>query len=984
MLTQAHYKELLQSGIDPTIINLNFKSLKGDAPLEYLLYGLSNKDRNNSGRIRSRYLKQYKHVYAGGWWVSGEDVVNGGNSVWGQFKPDRPRKVLSAKKLIKYESPRKAQTGIFALRISYRLADEIAKKNGLSLDSSVIQDETTGEAKGFWQWVISQPKIEVQVTEGAKKAACLLSAGFCAIALPGIFNGFRQPKDDYGNKIEEPYLIPELKIFAVKNRQMFFCFDYDTNQSTQRSVRNAILKTSKLLALNGVSSKVVRWSHLENAPKGIDDLINSHGLEAFKDCYSRALTAGEYELENLTDLSQEINYHENSRYLEAPYISPSAQIIGLKSAKGTGKTQLLEQIARQAQLRGQKILILTHRIQLAKALCDRLGIDHIDSIYNSPTQGALGIGLCVDSLHKYSKARFDPEEWGGALIILDEVEQVLWHMVSSSTCRKNRVEILQNFQKLLHTAASQNGRIILSDADLSAISLTFVKQLIGQDIKTHIVENSFNPVAGNRRAYFYNSPQDLLIQAKKSLLRGEKIFLCTGSQKTKSTWSSRNLETYFKDSFPNNQILRIDAESVSDPNHPAFCCIENINIVVEDYDLIIASPTIETGVSIDLKDNFAGVYGIFQGVQTVDAVCQSLERVRQNCDRHIFAASRGLNCVGRGATNLRQVLRSTHEETQANINCLLQAGLNNITLENIDLNYQQASLVFWAKRACIVNLGMKNYCRSIADKLAREGYELSYLDKEYPSLSREIAGEVRSIKERSWEQEKEEIAKSESLSDHEFKKLESKKALTQPQRQQLKKARLAKLYDIEITPEIIERDSDGWYAKLQLCYYLTVGRRYLRNREQLSFDALTHEFESEGGSKKALFKPDANKKLIFASVRALEILDIKKLLDKEETFTKDNLKDWMLNLLVYRWEIYQLFGIRITEKSSPITIAQSFLNLLGLKLFCVGRFGSEGARTRCYKMQISDPDGRGRIYQKWIKRDLARHEKVGACPAVCI
>ena len=46
--------------------------------------------------------------------------------------------------------------------------------------------------QGFRTWLAQQPQIPVIICEGAKKAACLLSLGYAAIALPGIFNGYRR------------------------------------------------------------------------------------------------------------------------------------------------------------------------------------------------------------------------------------------------------------------------------------------------------------------------------------------------------------------------------------------------------------------------------------------------------------------------------------------------------------------------------------------------------------------------------------------------------------------------------------------------------------------------------------------------------------------------------------------------------------------------------------------------------------------------
>ena len=57
------------------------------------------------------------------------------------------------------------------------------------------------------------------------------------------------------------------------------------------------------------------------------------------------------------------------------------------------------------------------------------------------------------------------------------------------------------------------------------------------------------------------------------------------------------LESYLQLEFPDKKILRIDSETVADPNHPAYGCIAHLNEILPNYDLAIASPSIETGVS---------------------------------------------------------------------------------------------------------------------------------------------------------------------------------------------------------------------------------------------------------------------------------------------------------------------------------------------------------------------------------------------------
>ncbi len=122
------------------------------------------------------------------------------------------------------------------------------------------------------------------------------------------------------------------------------------------------------------------------------------------------------------------------------------------------------------------MLVVTHRIQLGRAICADIGIDWIEERRTSETQGLLGFGLCIDSLHPESQARFNPQDWKGAILIFDELEQIIWHLLNSVTCSEKRVIILEQLKELIQTVHATGGLIIGQDADLSDVS---VKYLLG-------------------------------------------------------------------------------------------------------------------------------------------------------------------------------------------------------------------------------------------------------------------------------------------------------------------------------------------------------------------------------------------------------------------------------------------------------------------------------------------------------------------------
>ena len=116
---------------------------------------------------------------------------------------------------------------------------------------------------------------------------------------------------------------------------------------------------------------------------------------------------------------------------------------------------------------------------------------------------------------------------------------------------------------------------------------------------------------------------------------------------------------------------------MSDRTHPAYGCMGNINRILPDYDLVICSPVIETGVSIDC-DHFDAVFAISHGVQSVDSFGQALARVRSDVPRYIWVSEYSPNRIGNGSTDLNQLLSGEHFKARNNIKMLQSVGLREI------------------------------------------------------------------------------------------------------------------------------------------------------------------------------------------------------------------------------------------------------------------------------------------------------------------
>jgi hypothetical protein len=94
----------------------------------------------------------------------------------------------------------------------------------------------------------------------------------CAIAIRGVNAGYRTPKDEEGNLVGKPFLIPDLKHFATQDRRVTICFDRDQKPETVQRVRTAIKRMGKLLAVEECDVRVI---DLPGPEKGVDDFVVS-------------------------------------------------------------------------------------------------------------------------------------------------------------------------------------------------------------------------------------------------------------------------------------------------------------------------------------------------------------------------------------------------------------------------------------------------------------------------------------------------------------------------------------------------------------------------------------------------------------------------------------------------------------------------------------------------------------------------------------
>jgi hypothetical protein len=393
----------------------------------------------------------------------------------------------------------------------------------------------------------------------------------------------------------------------------------------------------------------------------------------------------------------------------------------------------------------------------------------------------------------------------------------------------------------------------------------------------------------------------------------------------------------------------------------------NLNQILSQYDLVICSPVIETGVSIDVN-HFDAVFAISHSVQSVDGFAQALARVRADIPRYIWVSEYSPNRIGNGSTDLKQLLAGEHFKAKNTIRTLQSVGLREIPeftfLE--DGEKYSPSLTLWAKNAVKINLEAKNYRETLMRKLEDEGYQIIQVDPGDKESIEALKDEIKEAKNENYSEHKQSVLCSDRLSDCEYNSLKEKRELSEGERNQLKRARIERTYGINVTDELITKDDDGWYPQIRLHYFLTVGNQFLGDRDKKKLDNSIKNGEGK------IFKPDMNRSLLSAKIQLLKLLNIEQFFDSDREFTGDNLTEWLERFKspAFMGQIKSVLGFSLSTGDTPISFAQRLLGLLELKLtFISHRRFPDGSRRRVYRGCDPLADVRGEVFDRLLERD---------------
>ena len=761
----------------------------------------------------------------------------------------------------------------------------------------------------------------------------------------------------------------------------------------------------------------------------------------------------------LRQLSFNADIEINERYLPDELISrlPKSGLIGIKAPKGCGKSVTLNKIIALAKEQGIPVLSITPRISLGREQAVKWEITWIDEygrtqnlgrntatqiekisekiekletkleVLNRPKQRNLftdsiaeielikaealaeieghkreidninisafnTLALCWDSIWKVKDRNYN-----NGLVIIDEAELGLKHLITGSTCKRSRYKLIKTFTEIINGCLMMGGRVILSDADLSDLSINYIRESLPIPINPFIVKNEY---IGEENTFFVDyriGNRNCTIQEVIARLKdGQYIFTTADNKK-----EARALEKLiikecegFQRLFDDDNdvikdaekstalIIRLDSGTAESDTGKNIIRKPNEAILKWQPRIVIATPTLGVGVSIDESTQrivnsvgvpyFDVVVGLFFGVIEPSECRQQLVRVRANVPR-IVCCVEGNHRIGGNASFFpeeinRHSMTYSHEALSALDIAKAIAGddaNDEQTMTAMMKLYEDCwdkegkvwnnpSIKLYSALKARENYGLWNLANLLREEIEDEGHRIVVINGKSGDLIEVMA----EIKEADRFAEAEAIKLAPVIEPERARELMKKPSRTSEENRSVVKALLQEeLPELELDANFIDKavlkDNRRWLNSQKL-FWMCMNQEATADEDTGSW---LRGFRGgvEGGG---LFAPDI--KSHSPKVKALRESGLFEWIDLENPKkiyegASPEAKRFLSQALRSRDLIKVALGISVNTNSSPMKIAKLMMQKVGLSLRKVTKSKKDGRHIIDLEL-ASDPD----------------------------
>jgi hypothetical protein len=458
----------------------------------------------------------------------------------------------------------------------------------------------------------------------------------------------------------------------------------------------------------------------------------------------------------------------STRYLSDIEFDAGVHLI--KSPIGSGKTAIVEKLVKAHPK--QSVLFTTHLISLVESAAARLNLCSYNTCDAFDLHIESRLAICLNSL---SKLTLHAPLRDYDIVIVDEIEQVLARL---TTHIEQKPLVFAVLMRILSSAKVLIGL----DAHLSKATTQFIQAVCGNKpvtihINTHMRDET-------REIILHENAESVQLSAMNALHNNKTAFLTFNSKadafKTFST---------IKAALPEKKGLYIASDNSGDVANQAF--FKDVNTVSAEYDYLVCTPSVSTGVSID-NNHFDFVGGIFLAhVNTANDCMQALGRVRNAPIRHVYCEKR----FGSHPLDTETIAARWTNTHQHDLNLMSLSNTGARVLMNDD--YEDLCVAVTQTR----NRSLNDFYQSFALLCLDEGIVLSYTDAPIDADTRKQFKQLKQAFVQIEAQTVGLVPIEDSI--HEMRALLNTPHKTMQETRQLKKQQLIEFYQLD------KEDSSG-------------------------------------------------------------------------------------------------------------------------------------------------------------------------------
>lgn len=610
-------------------------------------------------------------------------------------------------------------------------------------------------------------------------------------------------------------------------------------------------------------------------------------------------------------------------------------LIFVKSPKGSGKTKQIRQIIAEARAVKKSVLVIGHRRTLLREMARNLDLVFyldVDFSWGYRKRKAPNyFAVCLDSV----PARL-PKRRNYDVVILDESEQVLSHACSRTI--KKPVEAIHALQNYLTKAPS----LYLLDADLNRITASYVTRCRGSWESQHVRIYLNTHTEGQRSFDVYESRDALVADLLHAVLIGERVFVASNSKRFAKLLS----RLLTKEAGTGLRKILITAEEKGEEEVQTF--LADIATKILDYDVVIASPAIGTGIDITFPNDgqkIDAVYGFFAARINSHYDCdQQIGRVRNPKKVKVW---------------IDPAEQSYETAPSAVMRDLIESGDAASAVAEFDyrgnpiFDPKHPTLVLKTEVYC-AQRASQNRLRTLFLEHKQHGGWLATFVPTVKDAHKALSGRIRDLAKQIAGERVLAISSSRKLMANEYGDLKARQDADEPigvaATYAVERYEIETFYGVEINPELVTADDEGRLrAAVRLYERLGLDDNMLRDMGRASWAAY------KAGEKfgDAFPKPVAGVLLAVLHASGLignEGLDLEKKLTKHDLVDFQDLADERALTIERRTSI----RLRDDCERDPIGMLNEFLGMIGQRLVLHREFKRD--KVKYYEYRLSRPE----------------------------